>query len=179
MVTTVTMWHHRLCSQFDVFLQQRWINREKGGWEREREFSIAQCSEDVNYGHAWAALVSLFIWFCCQGSQAAWFPFVIITRLHKQTWRPGRSYQQLPAAKETFGKRVIWAMETCKPGALSDSVRPRRSCHSPWQQPERLWWMWVNSNLCNLDSGPERSQAFICSSRSSLFRITQDRISVG
>lgn len=60
-----------------VHATERWINREKGGngRERERVFSIARYGEEVNYDHAWAALVSLFVWFCCQGSQELLFPF--------------------------------------------------------------------------------------------------------
>lgn len=123
--------------------------------EREREYSPLHYGEEVNYGHAWAALVSLFVWICCQGSQVAFVPIChlnTVTQTESRGRRPGTTSYFL-WRKKTFEKRAAanprdqeyedhpWWLQLCQPqsahrclSAIADeatgaSGSNRRGCH--------------------------------------------------
>lgn len=114
--------------------------------EREREYSplldtVRKLITIMLERHSFHCLSDSVV----KEARSYYFHFVILTRLHKQTWQTGQYYQPLPVVKETFEKRVICMIETWMPGALSGSVSTslrvghrRRSDQSLWQQPERL-----------------------------------------
>lgn len=82
MEMTVKIWHQRLCSHL-VFMQQRdrWINRE-----REEKERILHC---ITVRKLITVMLELHLFHCLSDSVAKearrhLFPFVILTRLHKQ-----------------------------------------------------------------------------------------------